>query len=125
MPGSGQRFVSPYTILLRIDKLRDLFIFIEVNRTGSPQGFSQVQISHKLNTIHTKHCTLHKRKIYKYNPKVSPFGIALVKKKRQNKLADAGTIDRFGLAVQEQIKKLIKKKNGHKQLQIKHSIQNA
>ena len=28
-----------------------------VNRTGSPQGFSQVQISHKLNTIQNMHIT--------------------------------------------------------------------
>ena len=42
------------------------------------------------------------------NPKVSPFGIALVKK-RQIKLGDAGTIDRFGLAFQYQIKNIIKK----------------
>ena len=48
-----------------------LMAYSPVNRTGSPQGFSQGQISHKLNTIH-------KRKTYKHNFKVSPFGIALV-----------------------------------------------
>ena len=59
-----------------------IYLFIEgvyspVNRTGSPQGFSQVQISHKL--IQYKTCTLHERKTYKHNPKVSRFAIALVK----------------------------------------------
>ena len=46
--------------------------------------------------------TLHKHKIYQHNPKVSPFGIALVKK-WQIKLGDAGTIDHFDLAFQYQI----------------------
>ena len=39
----------------------------------------------------------------KHNPKMSPFGIAIVKKKRQIKLGDEGTIDHFGLAFQYQI----------------------
>ena len=71
------------------------------NRTGSPQGFSLVQTLHKLGLpgIQYKTCTLYKRKTYKHNPKVSPFGIALVKK-WQIKLRDAGTIDRFDLAFQ-------------------------
>ena len=47
---------------------------------------------------------IYKRKTYRQNPKVSPFGIALVKK-RQIKLGDAGTTDRFGLAFQYQILK--------------------
>ena len=38
------------------------------------------------------------------NPKVSPFGIALIKK-WFIKFGDAGTIDRFGLAFQYQIPK--------------------
>ena len=38
-----------------------------------------------------------------------------------NKFRDAGTIDRFGLAFQYQINKIMKK-NGQKQLQIKNSI---
>ena len=51
-----------------------------VNRTGSPQGCPQVQISHKLNTIQNMHILIiYKRKTYTHNPKVSPFGIALVK----------------------------------------------
>ena len=45
----------------------------------------------------------------KHNPKVSPFGIALIKKKRQMQLGDSGTIDRFGLAFQNQIKKIYKR----------------
>ena len=53
--------------------------------------------------------TLYKRKTYKQNPKVSPFGIAVVKKCKI-KLGDAGTIDRFGLAFQYQIKTIIKKR---------------
>ena len=49
-----------------------------VNRTGSPQCFSQFQISHKLNTIQNMHI-IYKHKTYKHNPKVSPLNIALVK----------------------------------------------
>ena len=49
-----------------------------VHRTGSPQGFSKVQVSQKLNTIQNMHITF-KRRTYKRNPKVIPFGIALVK----------------------------------------------
>ena len=83
-----------------------IYLFIEgVNRTGSPQpqGFSQVLISHNIyllkaalsitqghlrafhlikpytSWIQYKTCTVHKRKTYKPNPKVSPFSIALVK----------------------------------------------
>ena len=44
---------------------------------------------------------------HQHNPKVSPFGISLIKK-RQMKLGDAGTIDRFGLAFQYQIPKKYK-----------------
>ena len=60
-----------------------LFIYLlkaysAVNRTGSPQGFSQV-----LNLVQVEYSTKHARyikgKAYKHNPKVSPFGIALVK----------------------------------------------
>ena len=50
------------------------------------------------------HIKLQKRKTYKHNPKVSPFGIDLVKK-RQIKLGDAGTIDGFGLMFEYQINK--------------------
>ena len=65
---------------------------------------------------------IYKRKTYEQNPKVSPFGIALVKsKKRQIKLGDAGTIDCFDLTFQYQITKIIKK-NAQKQLQIKNTI---
>ena len=71
-----------------------------------------------MNTIQT--CTLHTRKTHKHKPKASPLGIALVKK-WQIKLGDAGSIHRFGLAFQYQIKKIIKK-NGQKQLQIKNTI---
>ena len=67
-------------IYLFIDLLK---AYRPVNRTGSPQGFSQVQISHKLNTI--QDYTLLKRKTYKHNPKVSPFGISLVKKEKKGK----------------------------------------
>ena len=57
---------------------------------------------------------------HRHNPKVSIFGIALVKK-WQIKSGDAGTVDRFGLAFQYQITKMIQK-NGQKQLKIKNSI---
>ena len=63
------------------------------NRTGSPQGFCETR-------------TLHK--IYKHNPKVSPFGIALIKK-MAIKLGDAGTIDHFGLVFQYMIKNIFEK----------------
>ena len=83
-----------------------IYLFIEgLYSTGSPQGFSQVQISHKLNVIQNMHITVHKRKIYKHHPKVSLFGIAVVKNVQFIKLGDAGTIDHFGLAFQYQIKK--------------------
>ena len=59
------------------------------NRTGSPQGFY-------------KACTFYKHKTYKNNPKVSPFGIALINK-MAIKLGDAGTIARYGLAFQYHI----------------------
>ena len=42
------------------------------------QGFSLDQISLKLNTKQNMHI-IYKRKTYKHNAKVSPFGIALVK----------------------------------------------
>ena len=40
-----------------------------------------------------KTCTFYKRKRYKHNPKVSPFGAVAL---RKIKLGDAGTIGRFG-----------------------------
>ena len=54
--------------------------------------------SHTLNTIQNMHI-IYNSKTYQRNPKVSPVGIALVKK-MQIKLVDAGTIDHFGLAFQ-------------------------
>ena len=62
-----------------------LMAYSPVNRTGSLHGFSQVQILHKSHNIKKhltyiyKTCTFYKRKTHKHNPKVSPFGIALVK----------------------------------------------
>ena len=37
------------------------YLFIEgpVNRTGAPQGFSLIQISHKLNTVQNTHIFTH------------------------------------------------------------------
>ena len=65
-----------------IQKTREqlLLLFVEglyslVNRTGSPQGFSLNQILQKLNTI--QH--MHSLQTYQHNPKVSLFGIALIK----------------------------------------------
>ena len=51
-------------------------IYSLAHHKGSPQGFY-------------KTCTWHERQTYKHNPKVSPFGIALVKKKKAIKLGDA------------------------------------
>ena len=73
-----------------------------VNRTGSPQwlfatsNFTGVEYN-------TKHAHFTNVK-HQNNPKVSPFGIALVKK-WQIKLGHASTSDRFVLAFQYQIKK--------------------
>ena len=62
-----------------------IYLFIYCWRIArSPQGFSQVQISHTSWTQY-KTCTLHKRQTYKHNPQVSPFGIALVKKEKKGK----------------------------------------
>ena len=47
--------------------IEGLYCYSTANHTGSPQGLY-------------KTCTLHKHKTYKHNPKVSPFGIALIKK---------------------------------------------
>ena len=66
-------------------------------------GLKQVQISHIEYSTKYAQYSLYKSKTYKQNPKFSPFGIAVVKKKRQIKLGDAGTIDRFGLTFQYQI----------------------
>ena len=57
---------------------------------------------------------------YKHNPKVSPFGISLIKK-RQIKLEDAGTIDHSVLRFNNVLKLYIKK-NAHKQSPIKNTI---
>ena len=65
-----------------------------------------------------KACTFYKLKTYGHNRKVSLFGIALIKKKANIKLRNAGTIDRFDLAFQYEVKKK-KKKNGQKQWQIR------
>ena len=56
----------------------------------------------------------------KHNPKVGPFGFALVKK-RQIKLGDAGTIDCFDLVFQNQITKMLKNK-GQTKSQIQTTI---
>ena len=47
------------TIIMKIYVPIYLFVFLlkQVNRTGSPQGFLQVQIYHKLNTIQNMHMT--------------------------------------------------------------------
>ena len=46
-----------------------------VNRTGSPQGFSPVQISHKLNIIQTMHINIkHTNIIRRATQKSLPFG---------------------------------------------------
>ena len=76
-----------------------------INRTGSPQGFSLNGILQKLNTIQKMHI-LQTQNI-KQNPKVSPLGVALIKK-WQVKIEVAGTSDRFSLAFQYQIKYIIK-----------------
>ena len=69
-----------------------------INCTGSSSGlFTSSNLTQvEYNTKHA-HYNIYKRKTYKRNPKVSPFGIALVKK-WPIKLGDAGTIDRFSLA---------------------------
>ena len=54
----ANRTGSPQVCLLKA--------YSPANHTGSPQGFY-------------KTCTLHRHKTYTHNPKVSPFGIALIK----------------------------------------------
>ena len=81
-----------------MDSVNDLLkAYSPVNRAGSPRGLSLNQILQKLD-IQYKTCTCYKHKTYKHNPKVSPFGIALIKK-RQIKLRHASTTttDRFCL----------------------------
>ena len=57
-----------------------LFIYWRLIAQSTAQGFSQVQISHKLTNSNTiLNITLHKHKTCKHNPKVSLFGIALAK----------------------------------------------
>ena len=72
---------SKSTLLLTAQKSKQdvclLKAYSPANRSGSPQGFH-------------KTCTLHKHKTCKYNPNVSPFGIALIK--NVIKLGDAGTM---------------------------------
>ena len=100
----NQHIDSTLAIYWLIDLLK---AYSPVDRTGAPQGFSQVQISHKLNTIkcvslfieglphmvtpelftssklaQVEYNTNHVHYInvkHKHNPKVRPFGIALVK----------------------------------------------
>ena len=52
-----------------------LLAYSPVNRSGSPQGFSQVKFRTQVeyNTKHAHYINV------KHNPKGSPFGIALVK----------------------------------------------
>ena len=108
-----------WSVLWDVLKVIYLYSYSPVNRTRSPQGFSLNQILQKLNSLQYKTCTFYKRKTYKLNLKVSPFGIAVIKK-WQIKLRDAGTIDRFSLAFQYQINFVIKN-NGQKKLQIKNT----
>ena len=63
--------------------------------------------------------TTYTQKTYKHDLKVSPFGIALVKKSKIK--LNAGTIDRFGLAFQYQIKNIYTKRMD-KKMQIKNTI---
>ena len=51
-----------------------------VSRTGSPQGFSLVEILHKLDYLEYNAKHAHYTNV-KHQPKVISFGIALVKKK--------------------------------------------
>ena len=63
--------VTPRTMIvcLSIDLKAYITSYSPANRTGSPQV---------LVLVIYKTCTLHKHKPYKHNPKVSPFGIALI-----------------------------------------------
>ena len=65
------RWIYYYYLLLA-------YTIAQSTHSGSPQGFSLIQISHT-NLIQYKTCTSHERKTCKHNPKGSPFGIALVK----------------------------------------------
>ena len=81
---------------------------------NNKKNLKEKQIKVEYNAKHAHYIDI------KHNKKVSPFGIALVKKKKAIQLGDAGTSDRFGLAFEYQIKKYIKK-NRQKQSQIKNT----
>ena len=90
------------------------YSYIPANSTGSFIEGVYPRQPHRVTSglffIFYKTCTLHKT--YKHNPKVNPFGIALlIKIKRHIQLGDAGTIDHFGLAFQKtRLKQIFKKK---------------
>ena len=106
--------------------IRRLFIYLlieglysPINRTVSPQGFPQVQISQKLKTLQNMHI-IYERKTYKQKSKVSPFGIPLVKK-MANKVRRCWYHLPFWSSVSmPDLKK--EEKNGQKQLQINNTI---
>ena len=105
---------------------RTIYFFIywrliaQSTATGWPQGFftklnlTQVEYNSKhAHVTNVKHVNII---IWKWVP-----SILLSLKKWQIKLGDTDPIDRFGLAFQYLIKKIIKK-NGQKQLQIKNTM---
>ena len=56
--GSPAQLNLQTEVLLFIIKLKGLlYYYSPVNHTGSPQGFSQFQVSHKMNTIENMHIT--------------------------------------------------------------------
>ena len=69
---------SPY------HRARSVYVFIywRLLAQSTTQGHLSAfhQIKSDTSWIQYKTCTLYKRKTYKHNPKVSPFGIAVVKK---------------------------------------------
>ena len=100
------RFVERKNISFQIHRTRSRsleFIYLFIYwRLISSTAQGHLRAFHKFKSyiswIQFKTFSFYKHKTYKHNPKVCPFGIALVKK-WQIKLEAAGTIDRSGLAI--------------------------
>ena len=83
--------------------IEGLYVIAQSTAQGHLKAFHKIKSC--TSWIQYKTYTLHKRKTYKHNLKVSPFSIALVKN-GIIKFRDVGTIDSFGLAFQYQIKNI-------------------
>ena len=63
-----------------------IYLFIEAQSTAQGHHLRTFHnFKSRTSWIHYNTCTWHQRKTYKHNPKVSPFGIALVKTEKKGK----------------------------------------